>query len=345
VTALDLSHTIGKNTLESGKSYEFTENVNARLPAQYWFQHTPDGLVFFIVFYTQACRWSQCLGCNLPSKMSQSHIPFQDIMTQTDFIFDYLLSAEEMQTIQKIIISNNGSILDEDTFSTTALVYFIAKMNMHCPRVTTLTIETRPEYADMEELEILSRILKEGDVATRLELAIGFEAFDDRIRNDIFRKGMTLKLFEKFAAQISKHGFTLKTYFMVKPVPGMTEEEGIEDICAGIDYLDRIAKKNDIRINMHLNPTYVAYGTPLETAFLEGRYTPPLLDTVRKAMLHAEGKSISLFAGLNDEGLAVPGGTFLREGDQNLVELMEEFNRTQNYGLLRNANEKMSFQD
>jgi len=332
---LDLSYTIGKNTVQSGKSYEFTENVNARLPAQHWFQHAPDGLVFFIVFYTQACRWSQCLGCNLPSKMSQSHIPFQDIMTQIDFIFDYLLSGKEKQAIQKIIISNNGSILDEDTFSTTALVYFIAKMNMHCPRVTTLAIETRPEYADMEELEILARILKEGSVATQLELAIGFEVFDDRIRNEVFRKGMTLKGFEKFAEQISKHGFTLKTYFMVKPVPGMTEEEAVEDIADGIDYLDRISRKFGIGINMHLNPTYVAYGTPLEKAFLEKRYTPPLLETVRQAMLRAEGKSISLFAGLNDEGLAVPGGTFLREGDQSLVELMEEFNRTQNFDLLR----------
>ena len=51
------------------------------------------------------------------------------------------------------------------------------------PGIETLTLETRPEYVDWEELEVLSRALKEGETQTTLEVAIGFEAFDDTIRN------------------------------------------------------------------------------------------------------------------------------------------------------------------
>ena len=41
---------------------------------------------------------------------------------------------------------------------------------------------------------------------------------------------------------------------------------------------------------------------------------------------HAEGKDISLYIGLDDEGLAVENGSFIREGDENLVEKLSEFN-------------------
>ncbi len=38
--------------------------------------------------------------------------------------------------------------------------------------------------------------------------------------------------------------------------------------------------------------------------------------------------------GLFDEGLAVDGGSFLQEGDEELVKELERFNRTQDYDIL-----------
>jgi uncharacterized Fe-S cluster-containing MiaB family protein len=102
-----------------------------------------------------------------------------------------------------------------------------------------------------------------------------------------------------------------------------------------VDYLDSIAKKYSLEINMHLNPTYVATGTELAHAFSRGEYTPPTLESVRKAALHAKNTSVSVFIGLNDEGLAVPGGSFIRDGDRKLAALLEEFNSTRNYDLLK----------
>ncbi|MCU0694141.1 MAG: hypothetical protein MUF54_22340, partial [Polyangiaceae bacterium] len=87
-------------------------------------------------------------------------------------------------------------------------------------------------------------------------------------------------------------------------------------------------------INMHLNPTYVAHGTSLAEAFAHGMYRPPTLQDVARAALHARGKQISVYLGLFDEGLAVPTGSFLRPGDDQLRERLEEFNRTQCFDLL-----------
>ena len=323
-----------KRTADALKTYGFSEKHNPREPAQFWFQESLDGLTLFIVFYTQGCRWAKCLGCNLPSRVSANPVHFRHLKKQVDYVFEILLSREDKLRIRKFIISNNGSVLDQVTFSTTVLMYFLAMMNIHCPNVSVLTLETRPEYIDMAELEVLSRALKEGETQTDLELAIGFEAFDEKIRNDHFQKGLELRVFEEMAEKVAMYGFRLKVYFMLKPVPMLSEEDAIADVVRGFEYFDKIARQYGLCINVHLNPTYVAFGTPLEEAFRTGDFTPPQLESVRRAVLHANGKNITVYVGLMDEGLAVPGGSFIREGDEKLIAALNRFNQTQDFNIL-----------
>ncbi|CAB1083052.1 hypothetical protein JY97_14485 [Alkalispirochaeta odontotermitis] len=319
---------------KAGKTYTFDEEHDKTLPADMWFQESDEGLILFIVFYTQACRWSRCLGCNLPSKVSQDHVSFKSIMAQIDHIFADGEVRSRASQIRKVIISNNGSVLDEDTFSSTALMYLIANLNLHFPNLSILSMESRPEYVDLEELEFISRALAEGETPTQLEIAIGFEAFDNRIRNELFDKGLSLEAFEELVKKVAPYGFHLKCYFMQKPVPEMSDAEAVADIKNAIDYLSQIVQQHDIQLNMHLNPTYVAAGTALEPAFREGRYRPPLLEDVAQAAGYAKGKSISIFIGLSDEGLAVKGGSFLLPDNQPLVEKLERFNCSQDFNLL-----------
>lgn len=318
----------------AGKTYEFDEAHDERLPAQWWFQESDEGPILFIVFYSMACRWSRCLGCCLPSKMSLKPISYEALMAQVDHVFSLPDVIERRETIRKVIISNNGSILDQVTFSSTALMYLLAQLNLNLPNLAVLSIETRPEYVDPAELEFIARALAEGDTPTELEIAIGFEAFDDHIRNAVFRKGMMLDTFENLVNRMAPYGYRLKCYFMQKPVPGMTDDEAITDIHNAIDYLSDIAMQHGIPINMHLNPTYVAKGTMIEEAFRKGEYTPPMLSDVAKAARYARGKPLSMFLALYDEGLTVEGGSFLREGDESLVDELERFNRTQDYDIL-----------
>ncbi|MBI2565989.1 MAG: hypothetical protein HYV63_03000 [Candidatus Schekmanbacteria bacterium] len=324
-----------ENSQLAGKTYGFDDGHNASRPVDHWFQDAREGRTLFLILYTQACRWSRCVGCNLPSQVSRAHVPYDRIMDQVDYVFDELLPGDECRKLRKIILSNNGSVLDEDTFSTTALLYFVAKMNRRCPSVAVLTLESRPEYIDEAELEVLARALREGATTTRLELAVGLEAFDERVRNDVFLKGLALPVLARTVAMAARHGFRIKAYFMLKPVPEMSEEEALRDVEQGLAYLDELARTHDAEINMHLNPTYVASGTPLAAAFAAGRFSPPLLETVRRAALASEGKRVSVFVGLNDEGLAVPGGSFLRPGDEALAAQLEQFNRTQDHACLR----------
>ncbi|MCI5227897.1 MAG: hypothetical protein D3918_14885, partial [Candidatus Electrothrix sp. AX2] len=281
------------------------------------------------------CRCARCLGCNLLSKMSVGHIPFDALIRQTDYLFSLPEIADRADSIDKLIVSNNGSVLDEVTFSSTALMYLMARINMHFPALQVLALESRPEYVDMAELEFLARSLQEGKSKTALELCIGFEAFDEHIRNNVFDKGLTLGVFEEMVQKIAPYGYRLKCYFMLKPVPDMTDNEAVEDIQQAIDYLDTISAKYNLAVNMHLNPTYAARGTLLGKAFLQGEYVPPSLRELAQAASFAEGKRLSVFLGLSDEGLAEQGGSFIREGEEELIERLEMFNQTQDYSILQ----------
>lgn len=317
----------------SNKSYTFNEQDPTR-PAQYWFQKSHEGDILFVVFYTQACQWSRCRGCNLPSLSSEDHVSYRDIMAQIDYLIHY--SKIDLSGIDKIIISNNGSVLDQRTFSTTALLYFVAMLNIHCTNATKITIETRPEYVDLAELEIIDRALKEGNHKTELELAIGFEAYDDTIRNDKFDKGLSFEVFEAFVKKIAQYNFSIKCYFMLKPVAGISTQESISDIHKALTYINGIAELYQIDINVHINPTYVAEGTELEAAFNNDEYTPPTLLDVATAVYPGRLMSdhTSIYIGLDDEGLAVDGGYFIRPGDEEILEELRVFNLTQDYDII-----------
>ncbi len=319
---------------KSNKSYAFDESHDPDIPADIWFQESHEGQVLFVVFYTQACRWSRCVGCNLPARMSPDHISYRHLMAQTDHIFRNSRVRPHLKSIRKMIISNNGSILDQATFSSTALMYLLAQTNIHLPSLEVFSIETRPEYVDFSEMEFISRALSEGETPTSLEIAIGFEAFDDHIRNTLFDKGLSLAVFENLVRNAASFNHRLKCYFMLKPVPEITDREAIEDIRNAIDYLDGISRQYRIIINMHLNPTFVAAGTILAERFRDGRYSPPNLLDVVEAVRNARGKNITVFIGLSDEGQAVPGGSFIRPGDDLRIRNLELFNRTQNFDIL-----------
>lgn len=329
-----ISKQINRGMQEANKSFEFNEGHDKAQPAQMWFQESHEGLILFVVFYSQACRWAKCLGCNLLSMSSEHHVDYKSLVSQIDNLFLLPEVLEQKDRIRKIIISNNGSILDEQTFSSTALMYLMAKVNLNISNLNVLTIETRPEYVDLAELEFLKRSLEEGDTPTLLELAIGFEAYDEHIRNDLFMKGMSLEKFEEFIANIAPYKYAVKCYLMQKPVPEMSDEDAIDDVKKAIDYLSSISRKYCVKINIHLNPTYAAHSTYLGEQFSEGNYTPPQLLDVALAALHAKDKGISIFMGLYDEGLAVPGGSFIRNGDEELVTELEKFNRNQDFDFL-----------
>lgn len=319
------------------KTYQFATQ-DPHQPVQWWFQQAPEGLVLFVVFYTKACRWGRCLACNLPSQSSAGAVSHRAIMDQVDAVFEQAEAViEQRHTISKLILSNNGSMFDEDTMPTTALMYLLAQANRWFPNLRSIALESRPEYVDWDELAIVARLAKEGDTPTQIELGIGFEAFDTRVRNQIFAKGLSLAVFEDLVDRLAEVGLSLSCYFMLKPVPAVTTAAAVADIHQAIAYLSAQSARSGVPITMHLNPTYVATGTPLEPAFASGTYQPPSLSDVAAAIAPAADTTLSVVIGLSDEGLAVAGGSFRYPGDASLAQAFERFNTDQDFAALAAA--------
>ncbi|HAU66527.1 MAG: hypothetical protein A2017_19490 [Lentisphaerae bacterium GWF2_44_16] len=321
-----------------GKTFTFDETHDKNQPIDVFFQETHKGLVLFVIFYTQACRWMVCSGCTLPSTSSQKYVDTRAIMAQTRSIFQRPEVLARAKQIKKVIVSNQGSMLDQETFSTAALCHFVAKCIEHLPNMEVLTLESRPEYIEESELLLLAQALQDNETPATLEIAIGLEMFDKHKRNHMFRKGLSNDRLQDLAQQLARHEFRLKCYFMFKPILGMSNEEAIEDVRGAITYLgDLQHRMPGSSISIHLNPTYVGQGTPLKDAFDRGEYLPPRVEDLIQAIRHGEHHGIPIFVGLNDEGLAVAGGSFVRPGDETLIELIAEFNRTQDYRLFDNV--------
>lgn len=319
------------NTIEQCNAHTGIQDPNK--PVDIWFQESNEGKILFVVFYTQACRWQKCIGCNFHDQASKKHVDYDNLMNQISFIFDNI----DTTGVNKVIFSNGGSMLDETTFSTTALMYLIAKLNKRHKHIKIVCLESRIEFIDTAELTILKRALNEGNSETELELGIGFEAFDDHIRNDLFGKGLSLDQFENFIERIKPFNYSVKCYFMLKPVPSISDHDAIADIKLAICYLNFLSWLYKTKINMHLNLTYVAKGTKLVKAFEDGEYIPPTLKDAANAIIMAKDNNnpfFSIYVGLYDEGLAVEGGSFLRPGDENNLALLELFNKTQDYSLI-----------
>ena len=294
--------------------------------AQHWTYMDREGEALFLVFYTSACRWNRCHGCNLPSKSSPEHIGYQDIMAQIDNVLNHY--QDKLATFGRLVISNNGSVLDEHSFATTALVYLMARVNACMPNLQTVAIETRAEYVDWEEVAFLGRFAADHPRHYRLELTVGFEIFDAHLRNEVFHKGLPLNIFERMVHDASGHGVDVRAYFMFKALPNMTNEEADADIRAAIDYLAHLSEQTGVTLAMHLNPTYVAFGTALEAAYRRGEYQPPTLKDIVPLAQYAIDQQLPMTIGLSDEGLAVEGGSFRTSGDEELFKALDQYNTT-----------------
>jgi len=321
------------SNIEDTKVYKNNDEHNESTLLDYWWQNSPEGKTLFVVLYTKSCAWNRCEGCNLPMLSSSKSITPQDITKQIDYIFNYIIKDDDVKNVNKVILSNNGSMFDEKTFPTPLLNYLFLQLAMKLPNLKKVALETRPEFCSDYSLQLIDNVLnslRTEDSKIKIEIAIGFEIFDTKLRNRNFKKGLSFKLFEAFVDNVIPYGYEIKTYFMLKPIIGMTEEEGKEDIIKAIDYIDKIRKEKNATINIHLNPTYAARETILEEAFYKGTFVPPKIPTVIELLIYANKKGIEIFTGLNDEGLAVEGGTCLRTKDLKYVDPIEDFNQSQN---------------
>lgn len=273
-------------------------------PVCFWFYESHYGIGLFIVLYSLKCRYAKCIGCSLHELSSPENLNTQmEIYKQIDYVIEEI-SNEEKKMVNEIILSNNGNMMDSATMPTLSLLYIIDKCITHFPGLKKVILESRLEYINEAKLDNLQETINNKGI--ELEIAFGLEIFDDFYRNNFYKKGIKIETLEKMMEVFTNYNLSVRVYMMFKACAQMNLEESIIDINQAANYLSQIASKRNIKIILHISPTYVAKGSQLETLYHLGQYKPPDLYDIEQLLNNLEVyKNISYYISFNDEGLSL----------------------------------------
>ena len=305
-----------------------TAHTNPREPVFHWYRDTPAGTELVFSLYTKGCIYGACSFCSLPSlSAGRAEIGEDDIKGQVDFVIGRY-NPEQLARVEKVSVYNSGSVLDQRTLPTGAIFYLLERVAQF-PRLKLVSLESRAEYVEAWELEGLKQRLGKSD----LEIAVGYETHDERIRNRVLKKGLSDRKFLELCALCAGLGVRLKAYVMVKPDVSLTEKDAIEEALRTLIFIDEIGDRRGLKVTAHLNPTYVARGSQLEMEFRDQGYEPPRLWSVVEIIQRARHRELPIQVGLETEGLAVEGGTFRNCGkcDEQVRAALRTFSETQNF--------------
>jgi radical SAM enzyme (TIGR01210 family) len=328
-------------------------------PILLWYQDTPVGKELFISFYTKKCEWARCSFCSLPSVSSPNSVNPDDILKQAEYAFNSL-SETQLSQIKRLFISNNGSVLNENTFSRSVLDKVCQLGYQKLPNLEIISFETRFNHVNKSILlnylrkfnsyheHNFSEGLRKIPLPVQLQISGGYETQDPYIRNYVLCKGYPERLIQHFfqiCQEVYSHTsipILLDENVLLKPAPGISNQEAIQECFQTLNHLNSLGIRFNVPVSARINPTFVSQGSYLHKKFLENNYSPPKMEDIASvlSLCHKNKLKIPIFIGLNEESLETAGGSFNKgtTSDTLFYKLFQKFNATQDYNIFANAN-------
>jgi radical SAM enzyme (TIGR01210 family) len=277
-----------------------------------------------IIFNTKRCRDS-CHFCQLPIKCSPIWIPGDNIIAQFEYVIDEL--KHSLSTFDRVTISNEGSVLDPETFPTEALIT-IAECVRELRRVRTFVLESDLEFV----IPTIIQQIKNTNHRAKINILTGFETLDSNIKENILGKHETLKEFESGLDRIAEARADLTTYVIFKPSQTMSDKEALSEASASIDYLIKQCEDRGINLTVRLNPMYAAKGSMwANVARNTPEYKPPRLTDIINLASQKSQEGVKIYIGPSTEGLEESWGTYRSREDfsPELIKQIILFNNSQ----------------
>jgi len=215
------------------------------------------------IITTKGCRWRKCRMCSY--WLESRNLGDEAIKEQVNIIFDRIDTK-----ILKIFTS--GSFFDEEEIPGHIRKYIAERAREI--GLERIIVESRPEFINEEKLSDFEGL--------ELEVGIGLESANDRIREICVNKGFSFPDFLSAAEKIRGMGFRVKCYLLLKP-PYLSEMEAIRDVLESIEKVSHIA---DV---VSINLTNVQKGTIVEKLWERKLYRPPWLWSAVEVIKRARG--------------------------------------------------------
>jgi radical SAM enzyme (TIGR01210 family) len=274
-----------------------------------------------VIFNTKRCRY-QCLFCQLPAKSSRTFISSDNILSQFGYVLDEAKHA--LSVLDRVTLSNEGSMLDADTFPADALVTILRSIH-HLRRVQTVVIETRLEFATPSAISEIQKAVP----ARTINVLTGFETLNADIRDRTLGKRESVESFLGGLNQLASAGAELTAYVLYKPSPYMTDEDAVVECERSIDFLVEECARRKVGLTVRLNPMYVASGSYwAQLARSVDSYRPPRLSDVVALAAKKAQEGVRVYIGLSTEGLNEAAGYYTSREDYSprLIARVKGFN-------------------
>ena len=203
-----------------------------------------------IILRSRGCRWGKCLMCGFP----RFSAGVEELKKQINFAFE---RARKKPEILKIFTSGSFFDDEENPSSFREYVYDVAESR----GIRKLIVESRPEF--VFNCDAFNRDFE-------LEVGIGLETSNDRIRDLCVNKGFSFDEYLEAARFLRDRGAGVRTYLLLKP-PFLSEGEAIEDCLKSINDCAGVSK------TVSINPVYIPRGSYIERLWNCGAYRPPWL--------------------------------------------------------------------
>lgn len=257
-----------------------------------------------IIFNTLPCQM-HCKYCNLSNRKRNEA---SNIIEQFAYAIEEL--KHSLSVLDRVTLSNNGSILDLKVIAFTDLINILQAITQ-IKNVSTVVLETDLKFVNDTIIEQLNKILGE----VKINILTGFETLNEEILTNILGKKRRLKEFEERLDLIAKYGCDFTAYILYKPVPWMSEDEAYKEAKDSAIYLIEECQKRKIRLSLRVNPMFAACGT--EWAMLAKQtssYIPPKITNVFQ-LAHELDEYVPTYLGLSTENKSENWGSYRANSD------------------------------
>jgi len=272
-----------------------------------------------IIFKTLPCR-AHCKFCNLSDR------EWTDGMSITDQ-FAYVVNQlkHSLSVLNRVTLSNNGSILDFETVSLPKIMEVVQAITQ-IRNISTIVLETDLKYIEKSLLRDLQQI--SGKV--RLNILAGFETLNENIMLETLGKHRTKAEFERQLDVLAEAGCDFTSYILFKPSQFMTDNEAYEEAKRSAYYLIEECEKRKLKLTLRINPMFAAHGSEWKVlAEQTSSYSPPRISDVFSLALELD-KCVPTYLGLSTENKSEEWGSYRVHPDftRNLLLDIIHFNQT-----------------
>ena len=257
------------------------------------------GFRLMVILTAPGCTYAEtsggCTNCGFPQVFGTGQpVSAEDYLAQVKAALTRIPYGSQAPV--EVDLYNSGSYFNPEEVPEPAQPAMLALAAAR-PEVTSLLVETRPEYVTSARLQRAVAAC----CGKPLEIGIGLESANPDILSRRIHKGYAWEEFAAAAGLIADAGAGLLVYVLLKPIH-TGEREAIEDSVDTARKIFDLGRELEVPIRVALEPCFVAPQTPLYQAFEQGHYRPPWLWSVVEVVSRIAPLG-PVLVGLSDEGM------------------------------------------